>query len=78
MTAEKPSALDALLTAVPGIDPKVVESTRKAVAILSSLGLLSSEPTETYRPFNRDAVVGSGTAGDASWTPARRIQLAKN
>jgi len=70
------TALDALLARVPGIDPKVLETTKQAVKLLTGLGLLSTEPAEVFRPFNRGAVL-EGTGRSRTIEQPGGIQLSK-
>jgi hypothetical protein len=58
----KETALDELLRQIPCVDPATLEQVRQATDFLRKLGLLSTEPAEIIRPFQRKPLPKSTSA----------------
>jgi hypothetical protein len=76
-TCKKPSALDELVRQVPNIDPNVLAEARQAAELLRKLGLLSTEPVEAVRPFNRQLGEATEPKPPNNWAKLTGIQFTK-
>jgi hypothetical protein len=77
MKTDKPpeTALEELLRRTPGVDPAVLAQARQAAEMLQKLGLLTTEPTEAFRPFTRRPHTSAKPPSVGNWKTQQSVQF---
>lgn len=74
-TPERETALDELLRRIPSVDPAILKQVREVTELLRKMGLLSTEPAEVIRPFQRKPLPKSTSA--IRWGAKTDIQFSE-